>query len=243
MFNEFLSKIDLEKNRQKYKSIKCLEADMDKNIQALDCIYKIYWEEPVIPIPDFDTFYNKYYLTEETKQNVIKFNNSKIGLCNDCLFKGLEARIYRTWASLITQIQGAYCCREVFGDDNVMQSTELDHNGVDIFIKYKTKKIGIQVKKKTERREIANRKPEKKELKFVDEMRDIYYFALKDEDIKNPQYIKDGKNFKKGDWKPYAILFGLDNKTEPVLKLLKNGFTVFTNKYFTDLKDEVAKSE
>jgi hypothetical protein len=75
----------------------------------------------------------------------------------------------------------------------------LDHNGIDFLITYKDHKIGIQVKKKTGRREIANRKPEPKEQKFADTIVSLYYFVPTDEDFENPKYKVNGKDFKKGD--------------------------------------------
>jgi hypothetical protein len=42
IFNEFLLSIDLVEGRTKYKDIKSFEADMPKEIQALDAIYSTY---------------------------------------------------------------------------------------------------------------------------------------------------------------------------------------------------------
>lgn len=240
-FNDFLESIDLDKYRDKYKSIKTMEADMSKDIQALNSIYKTYWDRNNLKIDkflSFDDYYHKYYLSYEMLKKVIEFNNNKIGLCNECLMKGIEARIYRTWASLITQIQAGYCCAEVFGKRNVEQSVDLDHLGIDIKVTYKNIKIGIQIKKETGRREIVNRKPQPKEQKEVSKIYNIYYKVITQEEFDNPKYKVKGKNYNVGDFKPYAFLFGLDG-SEPYLNRLPNGFIIFTKKFFKKIKDDI----
>lgn len=167
-FNDFLESIDLDKYRDKYKSIKTMEADMSKDIQALNSIYKTYWDRNNLKIDkflSFDDYYHKYYLSYEMLKKVIEFNNNKIGLCNECLMKGIEARIYRTWASLITQIQAGYCCAEVFGKRNVEQSVDLDHLGIDIKVTYKNIKIGIQIKKRNRKKRNSKQKTSTKRTK------------------------------------------------------------------------------
>ena len=237
-FNQFLAQVDLADYRNKYQHIKCFEADMPKSIQALKSIYEIYWDKPVKPIPDFEVFYNKYYWTKHMRDLVFEKNEKDIGLCSICLEKGVKARIYRTWASLITQIQAAYCCVEVFGFENVFQNEELDRSGIDILIIYKKQKIGLQIKKQTGRKEIANRKPLGKEKNEADMMYDLYYYVPDEKDLKNPQYTRDTKNNKKGEWKEFAKLFGLD-ESQPYLKILDKGFVIFTTKYFLDLKTKL----
>jgi hypothetical protein len=102
-------------------------------------------------------------------------------------------------------------------------------------IKYKGCKIGVQVKKKTGRREIANRRPEPKEQKFADTIVPLFYFVPSEEDYKNPKYKVNGRGFKKDDWKPMAQLFGLDGR-DAILNRSKNGFVIFTTKFFEELK-------
>lgn len=248
-FESFLKKLKLDEYRKKYKNIKVFEADMDKNIQAIEAIYDIYWKRLIsrdksTNFPTFEVFYNKYYLTRTMKRRIILFNRKRIGLCHRCLLKGLRARIYRTWISILTQIQAAYCCAEVFGIENVRQSVSLDHMGIDIKILYKNKKIGIQIKKETERSEIKNRKPTKKESKEVSEIKEIHYKVITEKEILNPVYKKNGKKYKKGEFKPFAKDYGLDNPLDvsrPYLIRLNNGFTIFTTKYFLEIKDELDK--
>ena len=69
-------------------------------------------------------------------------------MCEGCFYKGLKARIYRTWASLITQIQGGYVAESVFGKGTVKMSEALDHKGADIQVNYKGHILNYQVKKR-----------------------------------------------------------------------------------------------
>ena len=83
---------------------------------------------------------NKY------KTEIEKFRQ-KITMCKDCFYRGLPARIYRTWASIITQIHAGYVAESVFGDGTVAMSAELDHQGADFQVNYKNKILNYQVKK------------------------------------------------------------------------------------------------
>ncbi|MBI3034473.1 TaqI family restriction endonuclease [Candidatus Woesearchaeota archaeon] len=98
-FEQFLESVDLGRYREKYRPIKLVEMDLPKNIHALATIYRTYWEEK--RFIDFDEFYSEYL--KEKESNLEDFR-IKIGMCDKCFYKGLPARIYRTWASLITQI-------------------------------------------------------------------------------------------------------------------------------------------
>ncbi|MGZ9756123.1 TaqI family restriction endonuclease [Mycoplasma sp. 4423] len=233
-FNEFLESINLDLYRSRYKNIKIMEADMPKEIQALDAIYQVYWNNN--NFLDFDDWYLNYYLTDDMKAKILNFNKNHIGLCECCLFKGIEARIYRTWASIITQIQAGYCCQRVFGKENVFQSSDLDRNGIDILIDYKGVKIGIQIKKETGRKEIRNRISLVRKQSIVNKVIDIYYTVITDEQVEKCKYVKKTKEHNQGDYKDYAYLYGL-NGDSPYLQKLSNGFVIFTLKYFQEIKD------
>ncbi len=58
-------------------------------------------------------------------------------MCEKCFYKGLPARIYRTWASIITQIHAGYVAESVFGKNTVTMSCEFDHKGADFQVRYK----------------------------------------------------------------------------------------------------------
>ena len=43
-FENFLESVDLKGYREKYSRIKIVEMDLSKDIQAIELLYKIYWE-------------------------------------------------------------------------------------------------------------------------------------------------------------------------------------------------------
>src|SRR3989338_254599 len=126
-FERFLVSIDLKSYRQKYLAIRIVEMNLPKDIQAINLLYKVYWDEK--EFLSFEKFYERYL--KEYTANIQTFQK-KTGMCEECFNKGLTARIYRTWASIVTQIHSGYVAESVFGPESVKMSEELDHNGADI---------------------------------------------------------------------------------------------------------------
>ena len=151
--DEFLKTIDLKKYREQYSRIKIVEMDLSKNIQAIQLLYQIYWYEKTFL--SFDDFYEKYL---QEKQILIEEFRKKTTMCTDCFTRGLKARIYRTWASIVTQIHAGYVAESVFGKETVLMSEELDHKGVDFYVKYKGHVLNYQIKKTT-KSGVMSRKP------------------------------------------------------------------------------------
>ena len=85
--------------------------DLPKEIQAIEILYKVYWEDK--RFLSFEEFYEEY--AKKYKSELEEFRN-KITMCGDCFWRGLPARIYRTWASIITQIHAGYVAEAVFGE-------------------------------------------------------------------------------------------------------------------------------
>ena len=146
--NNFLASVDVQTYREKYSHIKLVELDLPKNIQAIRHLYREYWERRE-NFPTFDNFYRIYYgeLSEELESFRIKTMFSK-----ETFYRGLPARIYRTWASLLTQIQGGYAADSIYG--GVEMSAELDYQGIDIRINCNNQILNIQIKKETMSREV-----------------------------------------------------------------------------------------
>ncbi|MCK5510240.1 TaqI family restriction endonuclease [Candidatus Parcubacteria bacterium] len=63
-FDKFLQTVPLKDYRKKYSSIKIVEMDLSKDIQAIELLYKVYWNEK--KFISFDNFY-KRYLQEKKK--------------------------------------------------------------------------------------------------------------------------------------------------------------------------------
>lgn len=149
-FNDFLSQIDLEKYRSKYSKIKLVELDLPKNIQAIKLLYKCYWDN--FNLFDYDDFYSFY---STGLANELEEFRKKQMFSEETFYRGLPARIYRTWASLLTQIQGGYVANSIY--PKVDMSADLDYSGIDMRIYTNLKNnqyINIQIKKETVSREV-----------------------------------------------------------------------------------------
>lgn len=223
-FEKFLETVDLAGYRKKFMPIKIVEMDLPKEIQALDLLYKTYWDKRrIIPYEQFYEEYRKLY-----RKNLELFRN-KTQMCRTCFYKGLPARIYRTWASIITQIHAGYVAESVFGAGSIEMSSVLDHQGADFRVTYKGKKLNYQVKKETFSREVRTEKKPKKQLdgEFIK----IVY------KVPNFDIILDPYK-KKGEFRKAFSEFKRDWLDTGRIKVLKNGFTVFTPKIFEEKKLE-----
>jgi hypothetical protein len=220
-FTNFLKTIDLDKYRGKYRPIKIVEMDLPKDIQAIALIYQVYWVEK--SFISFDDFYKRYL---EEKKELLEGFRIKIQMCPKCFYLGLPARIYRTWASLVTQIHGGYVAESVFGSGSVNMSEDLDHAGADFQVTYKTKILNYQVKKETMSREVRIGKKSKTPIKG--EFIDINYH------VPSGDYFETPKK-KNGEFKTPYLRF-INDKT---LQRFDNGFVVFTTQAFLPKKKEI----
>lgn len=148
--NEFLGGIHLARYRNKYAHIKLVERDMPRTIRPIPFLYREYWTRRE-NYPDFESFYATY--AEELRPDLEAFRQSSM-FSEETFYRGLPARIYRTWASLLTQIQGGYVAEEIYGEGNIEMSTELDYSGIDMRITDGEQIINIQIKKESVSREI-----------------------------------------------------------------------------------------
>lgn len=221
-FEKFLQSVDLNTYREKYRPIKIVEMDLPKEIQAIGILYKIYWDQK--KFLSFEDFYQEY-LNAHKKD--IEIFRQKVTMCKDCFYRGLPARIYRTWASIITQIHAGYVAESVFGDGTVTMSSLLDRQGADFQIVYRGKTLNYQVKKKSLGREVRQEKPKSKNP-LHGEFIDIKYEVPSDDYFKNPKK-KDG-TYKL----PYKRF--VQNKE---LNRFPNGFVVFTPYTFEKKKAEI----
>lgn len=222
-FEIFLQSVNLIAYREKYRPIKLVEMDLPKDIQAIEMLYKVYWDRK--DFLDYEEFFKEYL--KAYKDKVEKFRE-KITMCDQCFYRGLPARIYRTWASIITQIHAGYVAESVFGEGTVSMSAELDHQGADFQVKYKGKILNYQVKKATFSREVRKEKEAKTKIKgqFID----IKYEVPSDDYFKNPKKLN-------GEYKLPYLRF-TQNKE---LKRFPNGFVVFTPVAFEQKKKEIDK--
>ena len=211
-FNDFLSQVDLAKYRDKYSKIKLVELDLPKNIQAIKLLYHYYWDN--FNLLDYDDFYHRY--STKLASELEEFRKNQM-FSEETFYRGLPARIYRTWASLLTQIQGGYVAQSIY--PKVDMSSYLDYSGIDMRIYLKssdTKYINIQIKKVTVSREV--RSPWIN-LKRGEQITNINY-----EVTYHSPLTKTGKESKP--YKDWA------NKWQDKLKKLDNGFIIFLPKMF-----------
>jgi len=223
-FNKFLKSVDLRAYREKYRPIKLVEMDLPKEIQAIEMLYGVYWDKK--KFLDFEDFYKEYLNSKKTE---IESFRQRITMCRDCFYRGLPARIYRTWASIITQIHAGYVAESVFGEGTVEMSATLDHQGADFQVRYRGIILNYQVKKATFSREVRQEKKSKKIIdgKFID----IKYEVPSDDYFTNPKK-KDGT-----DKLPYSRFM-----TNKELDRFPNGFVVFTRYAFEREKLEIDSS-
>ena len=221
-FEQFLESVDLKAYREKYRPIKIVEMDLPKEIQAIEMLYKVYWDQK--KFLNFEDFYQEYL--KANKKDIETFRQ-RVTMCKDCFYRGLPARIYRTWASIITQIHAGYVAEAVFGDETVAMSSALDRQGADFQVIYRGKILNYQVKKKSLGREVRQEKPKSKNP-LPGEFVDIKYEVPSSDYFENPKK-KDG-NYKL----PYRRF--MDNKE---LKRFPNGFVVFTPYTFEKKKAEI----
>ena len=221
-FDKFLQSVDLRSYRDKYRPIKIVEMDMPKDVQAIKALYKVYWDQK--KFLSFEDFYQEYLNAQKTE---IESFRERTTMCKDCFYRGLPARIYRTWASIITQIHAGYVAESVFGDRTVTMSEELDHQGADFQVNYKGKILNYQVKKKSFSGEVRRGKGGVK-IKIEGRFIDINYEVPSGDYFENPKK-KDGT-----DKLPYARFMA--NKD---LKRFPNGFVVFTPHAFEKEKAEI----
>jgi hypothetical protein len=148
-------------------------------------------------------------------------------MCENCFYRGLEARIYRTWAGLVTQIHAGYVAESVFGKGSVSMSAQLDSQGADIRVEYKGQFLNYQVKK-TSHSGVKSGRPLPRKGKLKGEAVDIKYEV--------PVSLSDHKT-KKGEFRKSYLRFLKDKRT----KALSNGFVVFTKLAFELKKTEIDK--
>lgn len=227
-FNRFLQSVDLKAYREEYMPIKIVEMNLAKNIQAIELLYRVYWDEK--KFIDFKDFYKIY--EKEKGQELRKFQK-KTRLCSKCFEKGIRARTYRTWAGLITQIHAGYVAEQVFGSNTIKMSEKLDHQDADIQVHYKGVILNYDVKKIANAgvmgRGHAPRRP------IPGEKISIRYEVPNLDIILNPKK-KRGQGFKKA-YTDFADKY----LTTKMLYIFPNGFVVFTPYIFEQKKKAIDK--
>lgn len=216
--NQFLAKIPLDAYRTAYK-VRCVENDMrDPLMYPIPLMLQRYWEHRVFS--SYETFWNLY---RKKNEELIRVWQADIAMDTPsregAFWDGLEARVYRIWAAVLTQIQGAFVLEDLVGGDAIEQNMLLDLRGVDIRVLGGKKPLSLQIKQDSTFG-VRSAKPKGK-YESGDEIRATVWYSVPQVVREGDLYRADGENRKAYD---EFLLNGL--------KLLDNGFVVFTDQVF-----------
>ncbi|MBC7329471.1 TaqI family restriction endonuclease [bacterium] len=166
-FRRFLESIPLDKYREELRDVKWVEQNLYKEILPLESIFKYYWEKrEFLSFEDwFENFWTEINTIPEKKEALEKFKryyfNRRLEE-NDWFKKGFKARMYRTWVSLLTQLDFCYVFEYVASKKNLnlplICDAELDARGIDAMVN----DICFQIAKISERKEARAGKTKRK---------------------------------------------------------------------------------
>lgn len=232
-FREFLGSIDLDKYREELKDIKWVEQDLPKEILPLSSIFRYYWDEKqFLSFEDwFEKFWEEINTYEESKKALEEFKryyfNKKLEE-NDWFKKGFKARMYRTWLSVLTQLDFCYLVKDICIKKNkglnIECNANLDVKGIDA----KINNIEFQIAKITQRKEA--RSASRKRTLIT-----ILYAVFDPEKFKrliNSERVKDKTGYQKS----------LEAFNQYFIRL-KNGFVVFHENYLNPIIDNIDSIE
>lgn len=117
-FRRFLRGIPLSDYREELIKVKWVEQDLPKELRPLHSIFQHYWDE--MKLPSFEDWFEAYW--KELNEDALKskaletfkkyYFNRELGE-NGWFKAGYRARMYRTWVSLLTQLDFCYVARFV----------------------------------------------------------------------------------------------------------------------------------
>jgi hypothetical protein len=140
-YRAFLESIPLAKYRETLKDVKWVEQDLYPEMLPLASIFDNYWHNQ--NFLDFESWFEQFWgelhdnpLSRSVVENFKKYYFDKD---NDGWFKlGFKARMYRTWVSVLTQIDFYYVfnyvCAKKQCDITFEANATLDKKGIDLRI-------------------------------------------------------------------------------------------------------------
>lgn len=226
-YREFLQTIPLHKYREELKDVKWVEQDLPKEMLPLASIFKCYWEERnFLNFEEwFENFWKELNTKPESKQALKEFKKyyfDKNG--NGWFKKGFKARMYRTWISVLTQLDFCYmfeylCAKE--GKNLQLEcNAELDIKGIDAIVN----NIRFQVAKISQRKEARTASGKKTIVTIPYAVFNIEEFEKR---CKSPR-VKDKIGYQKS----------LDSFHKYFIRL-QNGFVVFNENYLRLIIDNI----
>lgn len=228
----FLESIPLNKYREELKDVKWVEQDLPNEMLPLASIFKYYWDERKFLIFDewFEIFWEELNTNPRSKQVLKEFKKYYFDKNNDGWFKrGFKARMYRTWVSVLTQLDFCYMFEYICAkkDKNLKLecNAELDAKGIDAMVN----NIGFQIAKISQRKEARTTVGRKKTVVTIPYA--IFNVEELERRCKSPR-VKDKSGYRKAltSFHKYFIR-------------LQNGFVVFNENYLNPIIDNVDNIE
>lgn len=237
-FEEFLKKIDLQKYKP-LREIKTVEQDLPKDLLPLEIYYKYYWE--TTDFKDFDEVFQIYW-KEKLDPHIYNFIKKYFYGCSlEFVEEGFKARLYRIWMSVLTQFHFQYLWNVLFAE-KLISTPELDNVGIDAIVELGNKKIAIQIKKVSYRREASERRFTKRQQKYADVFVEVPYLVIDIDKVKSEINKLEKSKTKSGKSE------NRKEKLENILKLfnenfdrLENGFVIFKKEYLMHIRNVIAE--
>ncbi|MEO0190167.1 MAG: TaqI family restriction endonuclease [candidate division WOR-3 bacterium] len=232
-FREFLGSIPLSKYREELKDVKWVEQDLPKEILPLGSIFKYYWENRQFLNFEawFEDFWSEINTEPQSKRALEEFKRYYFNktLKEDGWFKkGFKARMYRTWISVLTQLDFCYLFEYICVLENrkltLEYNAELDVKGIDA----RVQDIDFQVTKITQRKEARSASKKKTLITIPYAVFNVEEF----ERLINSPRVKDKSGYQKS----------LQSFNKYFIRL-KNGFVVFHENYVKPIIENIDDSE
>jgi hypothetical protein len=224
LFEDFLLLIPIDKYA-KLRSVKTVEQDLPPDLRPLELFYRFYWDST--DFKSFDEIFDFYW--KEKLAPIMDFIKKFFYGCSiSFVEEGMKARIYRTWMSLLTQYHFQYLWNSLF-DGKLESSAVLDGMGIDALYMIGTKKIGIQIKKISFRREVSDRRFTNKQKKQADIAVEVPYLVIDLEDLKTKIINPRTQDKTKTESQKALVNFHAN-----FIKL-PNGFVIFKKEYLRTL--------
>lgn len=232
-FREFLASIPLSKHREETKDIKWVEQDLPREILPLASIFRYYWEERRFLAFDdwFEEFWEEINSNPQSRSALEGFKKYHFNRSieeNGWFKRGFRARMYRTWVSLLTQLDFCYIfeyvCAKKGKNLSLICSAELDAKGIDAQVN----DIGFQIAKLSERKEARTGITKRKIVS-------IPYAVFNIEEL--DKRLKNSRTRKK---ETYEGMLRAFNK---YFEVLRNGFVVFKEAYIERIVENIDDSE
>jgi len=220
-YRSFLESIPLNKYRDELKEIKWVEQDLPRELLPLASIFQYYWEERQFMDFDswFDIFWHEINQNKNSKEALKAFKKYYFDKDNNGWFKkGFRARMYRTWISVLTQLDFCYAfeyqCALNGKNLSLEANADLDVKGIDA----RVGNIEFQVEKISQRKEARSASRRKSLVKIPYAVFNVEEFERK---ISSPRVNEKNKISYQSTLKAFYKYF----------IRLKNGFVVFSDYY------------